>query len=157
MKKFLFIAAFIVAGIINAHAQTEKGTWLMGGDVTFQTSDGNNVFIARPNFGYFVARNFAVGGQLTILAQDGYNSWAVGPFVRGYFAGNEKGKFYGQLGLNVGGASGTDTEVGFGIGAGYAFFLNQSIAINLGLNYDKTGDSEGIFGIGAGFQIHFKR
>lgn len=157
MKKILFVTAFIIAGIVSANAQTEKGTLLLGGDVSFQTSDGNSVFIAKPAIGYFVARNLAIGGQFNLLAGDGYTSWALGPFVRGYFAGNEKGKFYGQLGLNVGGASGTDTEIGFGIGAGYAIFLNQSIAINLGLAYDKTGDSEGIFGIGAGFQIHFKK
>jgi len=157
MKKFLLIATFIVTGFISANAQTEKGTLLLGGDVTFQTSDGNSAFTARPAVGYFIANNFAIGGQFTLFASDGYSSWALGPFVRGYFAGSEKGKFYGQLGLNVGGATGTDTQVGFGLAAGYAIFLNRSIAIDLGLSYDKTGDTKGIFGVGAGFQIHFKK
>jgi hypothetical protein len=102
MKKILLVAAFIVAGFISANAQTEKGTLLLGGDVSFQTSDGNSLFTARPNVGFFVANNFAIGGQFTLFAGDGFTSWAVGPFVRGYFAGSEKGKFYGQLGLNVG-------------------------------------------------------
>jgi hypothetical protein len=157
MKRIIFITAFIIAGIASVNAQTEKGTLLLGGDISFQTSDGNSLFTAKPNVGFFVANNFAIGGQFTLFAGDGFTSWALGPFVRGYFAGSEKGKFYGQLGLNVGGATGTDTEVGFGVAAGYAIFLNRSIAIDLGLSYDKTGDNEGIFGIGAGFQIHFKR
>jgi len=157
MKKILLIAAFMVAGFISANAQTEKGTLLLGGDISFQTSDGNSLFTAKPAVGYFIANNFAIGGQFTLFASDGFTSWAIGPFIRAYFAGSEKGKFYGQLGLNVGGASGTNTEVGAGIAAGYAIFLNRSIAIDLGLSYDKTGDSKGIFGVGAGFQIHFKK
>jgi hypothetical protein len=50
-----------------------------------------------------------------------------------------------------------DTEVGFGIGAGYALFINRSVALEFGANYTKAGDSDGIFGIGIGFQIHYKK
>ncbi|MDP4264554.1 MAG: hypothetical protein Q8941_18635 [Bacteroidota bacterium] len=157
MKKIILIATLIVTGFINAEAQTENGTVLLGGDISFETSNGNGVFTASPRVGYFVVKNFAVGGEFNLLTSEGFTSWAIGPFVRGYFAGTEQGKFYGQLGVNVGGATGSNTRVGFGIGAGYAIFLNRSIAIDLGLNYNKTGDTNGIFGIGAGFQIHFKK
>ena len=157
MKKIFFVAAFIVISIINAQAQTERGTLLLGGDISYQSSDGNSLFTASPNIGFFIARNFAIGGQFVLFSQEGYTSWAIGPFVRGYFAGSDKGKFYGQFGVNVGGASNSDTQLGFGIAGGYAIFLNRSIAIDLGVSYNKTGDSNGIFGIGAGFQIHFKK
>lgn len=157
MKKIILIATFIVAGIISAQAQTAKGTTLLGGDISFQTSNGNSVFTATPRVGYFIVNNFALGGEFNLLTSEGFTSWALGPFIRGYFGGTPRDKFYGQFGLNVGGATGTNTQLGFGIGAGYAIFLNQSIAIDLGLSYNKTGDAEGIFGIGVGFQIHYKK
>jgi opacity protein-like surface antigen len=157
MKKILFITAFLIAGVISANAQTEKGTLLLGGNISFQTADGASVFIATPSFGVFAWNNVAIGAQFTLVSSDGSSAWALGPFVKAYFAGSEKGKFFGQFGLNVGGGDNVDTEVGFSLGAGYAIFLNKSIAIDLGVNYTRAGDTDGIFGIGAGFQIHFKR
>jgi hypothetical protein len=157
MKKAIFIAAILFAGLFNASAQTEKGTVLLGGNISFQTSDGATLFSATPNVGIFAWNNVALGAQLTILAAEGYSAWAFGPFVRGYFAGSDKGKLFGQFGINVGGADDVDTEVGFGVGAGYALFLNSSIALEFGANYNKAGNSSGIFGLGIGFQIHFKK
>lgn len=157
MKKLFFVVTFFVSGIIVSNAQTEKKTWLLGGNLSFQTSDGNSMFNAAPNLGYFVANNVAVGARLNLLTAEGYTAWAVGPFVRGYFAGSDKGKFFGEGSANIGGADGSDTEFGFGAGAGYALFLNRSIALEFGANYAKAGDAEGIFGLGVGFQIHFKK
>jgi|SRR5688572_7142744 len=156
MKKAIFIAALLSLIFITSNAQTEKGTLLLGGNISFQTAGGSSTFIATPGVGIFAWNNVAIGAQFTLVAQEGFSSWALGPFVRAYFAGSDRGKFYGQFGVNIGGADNTDTEVGFGIGAGYAIFLNRSIAIDLGTSYNKTGDREGIFAIGAGFQIHFK-
>src|SRR5258706_966400 len=131
MKKIILIAALIVSGFTSAYAQTEKETVLLGGDITFQASGGNSVFTASPKVGVFLFNNFAIGGQFDLLTSNGFTSWAVGPFGRIYFAGSERGKFYGQLGLNVGGATGAKTQAGFGIGAGYAIYLNKRIAIDL--------------------------
>ncbi|MEP7376098.1 MAG: hypothetical protein ABI675_22065 [Chitinophagaceae bacterium] len=157
MKKVILVAVILVAGIISANAQTEKKTVLLGGNLSFQTSDGASYFTASPNVGYFVANNLAVGARLNLFTGEGNTAWAVGPFVRGYFAGSDKGKFFAEASGNVGGADGVDTEVGFGAGAGYAIFLNKSIALELGANYTKTGSAEGIFGLGVGFQIHLKK
>ncbi len=157
MKKLFLIAAFLFAGFAGANAQTEKGTVLLGGGLSFQTSDGMSMFSATPNIGFFVANNIATGAQLNLFTGDGYTAWAIGPFLRGYFAGSDKGKLFAQGGVNVGGADGSDTEVGFGLGAGYAVFLNKSVALEFGANYNKTGNSDGIFGLGVGFQIHFKK
>lgn len=157
MRKILFVTAFTIAGITAAHAQTEKGNFLLGGGLSFQASGGNSVFTANPNVGIFVANNIAVGAQFVLLTADGYAAWAFGPFAKGYFAGSDKGKFYGQGSINVGGADGADVQLGAGLGAGYAVFLNRSIALEFGVNYSKTGESAGIFGLGAGFQIHFRK
>lgn len=156
MKKTFFVAAFLVAGFMSANAQTEKGTLLLGGNVSFQTSDGISYFSAAPNVGFFIANNLAIGVRGNLLTGESYTAWAVGPFVRGYFAGSEKGKLFAEGGVNVGGVTDEDTEVGFGLGAGYALFLNKSVALEFGANYAKTGSAEGIFGLGIGFQIHFK-
>lgn len=157
MKKLILVTTFFIIGFLSADAQTEKGTLLLGGNVSFQTAGGSSAFTATPSFGVFAWKDVALGVQLIIQSLDGYTQWAFGPFAKGYFAGSDKGKFFGQVGINIGGGEGVGTDLGFGLGAGYAIFLNKSIAIELGANYVRTGDADGLFGIGAGFQIHFKK
>ena len=50
-----------------------------------------------------------------------------------------------------------DSQFTYGAGLGYASFLNKSVALELGANYQKMGDFPGSFGLGVGFQIHFKK
>jgi len=64
MKKSFLIVLFIIAGIIGVNAQTDKGTTLLGGNISFQTSDGTTVFSASPNVGFFISKNIALGAQL---------------------------------------------------------------------------------------------
>ena len=156
MKKIVLALVLSTAfACTKANAQTEKGTLLLGGNVLFQSQDGNNVFTMTPSLGVFIVKNVVVGGQFVVLAGEGYNAWALGPFVRGYFVGSEKGKLFAQGGFNVGGSSGDDTRLGFGLGAGYAIFMNKSIAIEIAALYNKTGEASGIFSLGVGFQIHY--
>lgn len=143
--------------VAKVNAQTEKGTYLLGGNATFQTSDGSSAFSLSPNLGYFFIDNFAAGMRLNLYFTDDNNAYAIGPFARYYFGGNATGKFFGQASLNIGGGKNSDTELGVGIGAGYAFFLNKSVALEAAANYDKTGESKGLFTIGVGFQIHLKK
>lgn len=146
----------LVIGTTHLHAQTEKGTLMLGGAASFQSSDGSSLFVFNPNLGVFVKNRFAVGLQTTIVASDGVSAWALGPFARYYFGGNEKGKIFGQVSLNISGGDGAGTFFGAGLTAGYAFFLNQSIALEAAASYFRIDDS-GLLVIGAGFQIHFKR
>ena len=60
MKKLLFAFGITLLSVITTHAQTEKGTLLLGGDVTFSSVDGNSNLTVRPNIGVFVASNFAI-------------------------------------------------------------------------------------------------
>ncbi len=156
MKQFTVISSLIFAVVVFAGAQTEKGTILLGGELTFSSSDGSNSFTGSPNVGLLILDDVAIGARLSIQATNGSSAWAIGPFARIYFAGSHKGKFFGQVGVNVGGARESDVDFGFSIGAGYAIFLNHSVAIELGTNYSKAGKDSGIFTIGAGFQIHYK-
>ena len=157
MKKFLLLF-IVVMDLTTAklQAQTEKGNLMLGGGFSLQVSDGNTVAVFNPNLGYFILNNVAVGAQFALIATDGNTAWALGPYIRGYFLGSTKGKFFAQGGFNIGGAEGSDVHAGFGIGAGYALFLNQSIALEFAASYNDIGD-EGVFGLGVGFQIHFKK
>lgn len=154
----------LLAGILTAlffgssHAQTEKGTILLGGGMLFQTSSGSSTFSATPNIGIFVLNDVATSAKLTILSQtDAGTKWAIGPSIRLYLFGTDRGKFIVQSGVNVGGAKNSSTDFGFDFGAGYAAFLNRSIALELLANFTKTGDIKGIFSMGAGFQIHYRK
>ncbi len=158
MKKIFSILLLFFAFSEATSAQTEKGNLMLGGNLSFQAVSGNSSFITNANIGYFLKNNVAVGGQLSLYVTNGYNSWGIGPFVRGYFLGNEKGKLFGQGSFSIGGAKNSDVGFGFGVGAGYAVFLNKSIAVEFGTFYNRIANAQvGVFLINAGFQIHFKK
>jgi hypothetical protein len=154
LSTLLIIATVI--GTTNLCAQTDRATLMLGGGASFQATDGYSVFVLNPNVGVFVANNFAVGLQANIVSADNSSAWALGPFARYYFGKNEKGKPFGQATLTLGGSDGSDVSLGGGLTAGYAFFLNQSIALEAAASYFRIDDS-GLFVLGVGFQIHFKR
>jgi outer membrane protein len=155
MKKVM-LALTMMAIAFGAAAQTEKNTLLLGGNLSFNSTESVNSFTATPNIGFFVINNLAIGGEFSLFTSEGYTSWGVGPYARYYFGQNAKGKPYLGASALIGGADEVDTEVGFGAHAGYAFFLNKSIALQLGLQYNRMNEMDN-FGIGAGFQIHFKK
>jgi hypothetical protein len=156
MKRFLLAAAIVLVASVGAQAQTEKGTWLLGGNTTFQATDGATIFNASPNIGYFFSNNLAAGLEASFLSADGASIYAFGPFIKPYFGKSEKGKFFGKGSFLLVGGEG-DSQAGFGLGAGYALFLNRSVALEFGANYNKLGEGSGTFGLGVGFQIHFKK
>ena len=156
MKQLLCIAVFSMLMYCVAFSQTDKGTVLLGGGATFTTSDGTSVFNATPTIGFFVLNDVVIGAGFDWYTTKGASSWALGPFIRLYLFGNDRGKFIVQSGVNVGGAKNSDTAFGFDVAAGYAAFLNESIALELLAGYTKTGDTKGIFTLGAGFQIHYR-
>ncbi len=82
MKKVLMMSAFALIGIMNA--QTEKGSWVVGGTTTLgfssqssktkyngNSTDGpkQSTFVISPSVGYFVANKIAVGLDLALLSQ----------------------------------------------------------------------------------------
>jgi len=146
----------LVIGTTSVYAQTERGTLMLGGSASFQAIDDASVFIFNPNVGVFAANNFAVGLQANIISSEGNSAWALGPFARYYFGKNEKGKIFGQGTLTLAGSDGSDVSLGGGLTGGYAFFLNRSIALEIAASYFRVDDS-GLFVLGAGFQIHFKK
>jgi hypothetical protein len=155
MKKIFCIVVALAALSFSALAQTEKKTLMLGGSIAFQSSEGSSVFIANPNIGYFLGDNVAVGAELNLITSEGTTFWGVGPYLRGYFGKSTNGKFFLQAGFSFAGGEG-DSNTAFSGKAGYALFLNKSIALEMAANI-LTQEGATLFGLGAGFQIHFKR
>ncbi len=155
MKKLIYLFFFVLSFVNAVSGQTEKGTWLLGGNASYQRSSGKGTLFLSPSIGYFLIKNVAGGAQLNLIAITGSTSWNLGPFAKYYFYGDERGRFYASLGLNIGDAPGSNFDTGYSFGGGYAKFLNTSISVDMGVQYLRAGSSEGIFSLGAGFQIHF--
>jgi len=155
MKKLLVLFVMMSAATISK-AQIEKGTILLGGGAAFTSAEGESSFFINPNVGFFVVNRIAVGVNASLFTAGGSTTWSFGPFGRYYFGNNESGKPFGGLGFGLSGFDGGDTNFGVGLTAGYAIFLNRSIALELAAHYDRISDFDQL-SIGAGFQIHFKQ
>lgn len=157
MKKCIaFVAGLFLFGFA-ASAQTSQGTMLLGGNVSFQASDGQNVLNVNPMFGVFAFDKLAMGASFNLMSTEGSSNWSIGPFIRPYFFGTESGRMFMQAQLLAGGGNGRDTKFGYSAGIGYAHFLNRSVALEFSGIYSKVGDYKGVFTLGAGFQIHLRK
>jgi outer membrane protein len=157
MKKALLIIT-ILGMATAADAQISKGTMAIGGSAgasftttkyaessTTITLGKTTSFSFGPQVGWFVIDNFMVGAGLdvntsTFKPDDDFSgffdkstgtSYGIGPFAR-YYASN----FFGEASLAVGtGKVALDDEdekfsvFNWSIGAGYAAFLNDHVAI----------------------------
>jgi hypothetical protein len=68
MKKGLFTMA-VLALVATAHAQTEKGDWLAGGNFALNTAKNNTVIGFTPMAGVFVINNLRSEGISALLIQ----------------------------------------------------------------------------------------
>jgi hypothetical protein len=180
----------------SAFAQFEKGTMMVGGSfgADFKTnkskSDGNTYTNGNyvnvsfdPQFGIFVFDKLALGGGIG-MSTSAYNDddsdfknvtneFTIQPMVRYYL---DPGVFF-QGRLMFGGAkdktrnNGDTDEIeytvnGWSLAAGYAFFLNNVVAIEPQLGYggkgyrnkntDVKSVDSGIF-LRVGFQIYLRK
>ncbi len=134
MKKLLVLGAVALFGLSNA--QTEKGSWVIGGSTTLGFNNvntkvkynGNSVdgpkvstFNITPSVGYFVANNIAVGLDLgytsmttkqTVLGTEYKTTnsiFKVMPTATYYFKTGDS-KLLPYLGAGIGYASNTEKE-----------------------------------------------
>lgn len=159
MKK-LFFSLAVIAISFAASAQTSKGTYLLGGTAGFQSQDDVSTITVAPRIGYFLADNLAAGLGLGYTKIEDLSMWSLDPFIRYYALGiGDNAKIFGQASYSYGSMGEDLSTSGWGVGAGAAFFLNESIALEVGLNYGSTtvGDADATSALrfGAGFQIHF--
>lgn len=117
MKKLLLSLIAVSALAFTTQAQTEKGKFMIGGNVQFNSSkvdgaDKSDInFTVVPSVGYFVMDNLAVGtgvgytfDRTTVNGFDGAansfrkdQAFVVSPFARYYKGISESFKFFGQL------------------------------------------------------------
>ena len=186
MKKHLLAALIATVSLaVTAKAQTEKGYYLIGGDLggfSIGFSDGTpfNLNIT-PKIAWFKNDNLALGafvdiGLYTAKGQGTTFNYGVGPLARYYFgsasvntatpSATRSSRFFlegtvGIQGFNTSGGSSTN-GVGIGIGPGLAYFVNQHIALEALLKYRKAfgfGNDGGssVLDFGLGFQIYLPR
>lgn len=169
MRKLLLVLLTIVT--LNAYAQTDKGTIMAGGQISFSTTKNASNFKLNPNFGYFVGDNLALGGNLNFdFAKQGTvsaNEFGIGPFVRYYFGKSDAKPFVVFNGDYLTQTIKTSTDkistsgYGFLLGLGFAAFLNRNVAVEgiAGYNYKDYTNVEGAggFSLSLGFQLYFGR
>lgn len=154
MKKlFVFIAFSFILTIPVIHAQTEKGTLLLGGmaGMDYRFTKGNSGFYISldPNIGFFAADNIAIGARfrLGFFTTDDYYmiNYGIQPFIRYYFLKREKSAFFVPLDFGIVGAymksNNSDSHdsyysLGGDLGFGFVYFLNKSIGLETILNYE---------------------
>ena len=141
----LISTIFLVAVFGVASAQTDKGSWVVGGsaDLSFTSIDGDNVFNFDVRGGHFLVDNFA--GGINVSYRDGNDlfdlfegrTFGIGPWVRYYFGGT----FYVGIGYDFESirldffdesAQGTELK----LEAGYPIFIGgEAVALEPSLNY----------------------
>lgn len=170
MKKIYLTLAAVAALTFASKAQTEKGNFVIGGGVGFNTEsvkdadDKATSFNILPSVGYFVSDNISVGLGLGYSWNKEENetneatagAFSIAPFSRWYSA-NGPVRFFGQLSVPMawGNLKENDEKVGnvsnYGVelAPGVAYFPTSKIGLEFkvrGLYYssnivDPTGDA----------------
>jgi uncharacterized protein YaiE (UPF0345 family) len=170
MKSIVMSVLTVIAMTAVANAQTDKGDWMVGGDMIINTTSGNSQFTLQPKAGYFFANNFAAGAEflLGFAKSDQTKSSAVGvgPFARYYFnISNDHFKplVEGSFGVQTQTDKGPNykdsyTVSNFFVGGGAAYFINNNVALEAlaGYNNSKVENTpaSGGFKFRIGFQVH---
>lgn len=163
---------------IAGFSQTEKGSWLLGGNIGYTSSNQSEtggsssygIFTLNPKFGFFPVNNLAVILNTDYVSESSGNfsdhSLMIGPAVRYYFPGSPAVRVF--VGTGVGFGSTSDTHsTSYQIEAGPSFFLTPAVALEMNVNYQSTsskynnGDPQlpnsytlSQIGIGFGFIIY---
>lgn len=162
MKKFYLTLAAVAALTFASQAQTEKGKFIVGGGLGFDTEsvkDTDNKstsFNIMPSAGYFVADNIAVGlglGYQWSKTEEGVDEsttglFSVAPFGRWYSA-NGPVRFFGQLSAPMGWGNmkengdkvGNVSSYGVELAPGIAYFPTSKIGLEFkvrGLYYNSN-------------------
>jgi len=159
----LFFLAFC------AQAQTEKGDWLIGGELGFNTVKSNSSFQFTPSAGWFFLKNVAIGANAEInFSKTGdakFRAFGIGPFVRIYFPGDRLKPFVrGSINTRsertevTGFATNKENGITYFLGAGLAIFINENVALEPIAGYSSTNlkgrDPAGGFALRIGFQVY---
>jgi Outer membrane protein beta-barrel domain len=163
MKTFTLLFFFLTV-TLNALTQINKGQFLLGGNVSYESTtnkSSNNVnyklstFSISPDVGYFIINKLAGGLRLEFRSfkqtstnyKSTFNSTSIAPFLRYYFLKpTSKLNILADVSYisyrNKYGTSPNPTSIerinGIGIAAGPAVFLTEQIALEFTLAYKHT-------------------
>jgi len=174
MKKFYFSTVFTLL-VLTGFCQTEKGNWMMGGNILFSSNHQSNdygsgtlsTFVLNPKIGYFPINNLAVILNTNYLSQSqgdiSDHTLLIGPSIRYYIPASESVKFFFGTGVGFDSGSGySGTALQFE--AGPSFFITRAVAVEMNISYQtesmkNTEQNSGtvkssIFGVGLGFMIY---
>lgn len=188
MRTLFFFLVLVTS--LSLNAQITKCNWLVGGNFRFNNqkaeSTSNDFTTTQKSFGfnvssdlgYFVKDKFAVGivpyfgyGNPEGSGNSGYG-FGIGPFVRYYFLNPDKrinlfSHIEYQFGNGYSQGDKTNKSTNFNFKAGPAIFFNNSVAMEITLEYvyNKVTSFSGIgsesiinaFNVGIGFQIHLEK
>lgn len=169
MKKLFFAVALFIS--LNAMAQTEAGSSLVGGSFSVKTGKNSSQIAFNPTYGYFFADNFAVGANVGLnyakLGEVKNTEFGIGPFARYYIGvANTRPFLTTEVNfLNQTSKTAVSTiknsGTSFMFGLGFAAFINETVAVEglTGYSYSKYKNVEGNsgFNLRLGFGLYFNR
>lgn len=163
MKKLVLSLIAVSALAFSTQAQTEKGNFMIGGNVGFNSEKTDGAEKADlslslvPSVGYFIDNNLAIGTGIGYQFDKSYNATAinsvktqafvVSPYAR-YYAGSEQFKFFGQLSVPMSFGNtkvstdsgnnyfktGNNNSIGVALSPGIAFFPSKKVGIEFSVN-----------------------
>jgi hypothetical protein len=181
MRSFFLFVVIIFFSIISAHAQTQKGNVLIGGDigqfnVDFQPSNTIFALTVDPKIGWFIQNNKVLGVALTfgVATQKGATTinYGIGIFGRSYFSTSttdlvRKVKWFAEINAGLFGTNSTGTDIshistngiGLGVGPGLSYFITSNVALEALAKYNLTvgfgnATTDNAINASFGFQIY---
>jgi hypothetical protein len=165
MKRFIesTILLIILVGmtkVVSAQA-VNSGAWMLGGSLGFNSikydgaDEANTAFNISPNFGYYVINDLAIGVRLSFYNEsygdESDSQFGAGPWARYYIVKSpvfaQAGIDFGSTGLDLFSLLADEGSSTIHFGAGYSWFLNNSVAIEPLLQYSiYSADDEGFIG-----------
>ena len=156
---------------LTVNAQTEKGSWLVGGNISLNTAKNKTEISLMPTGGYFFTKNFVAGANTEISytkeVEHKTTTLGIGPFARYYlgtmnvrpFADGEL--IYESNKDKYPNTSSTVNSRSYFLGAGLAAFINRNVAVEGVAGYKRTkfegGPGTGGFNLRIGFQVFLSR
>lgn len=184
MKLSNIIIILILSISSTVHAQISKRNWMMGGNGSFSSSERYPVqsriqgakikeLIISGRLGYFFVDKFVAGAAVKYYKYDrrgdNVSNLNYGLYSRYYILNKEKvvnifaegGYYLGRISFNN--AKDNDFQYGYSVSAGPSVFFNQSVAMELGVEYSSSrftgvsNDRLNALNVFLGFQIFLEK
>jgi hypothetical protein len=133
IKKIIVVLCLLATSFLSNAQKLGKGTWLVGGGLSYLNASGANVFLGNLSGFNMVSKNIALGANVTYISSG--STLIAGPQARYYFNREKPSKFFllSSINFNTESSSGT-----FNVGAGLANFISDYVSIDITGNYGSS-------------------